>query len=321
MDKKLFEYIKALTEAEEEKLRKENTKSITNEPNPVYRGNIVYRGNKYLNNGKIITLHPHARTRRCANHRHDYVELAYVVQGSITHIVEGKRLEIKEGEILFLSQRAHHEILPSSENDYMINIIIKPEFFEKIFTIIGEEETPLHRFLIDCLRDYRRGAGYLYFCVENVISIQNLMENFIESMIYDVFNKVNILQTTMGLLLMHLMNYVDRLESVNTNNKTEVTVLQYIENNYRDGNLRDLADTMSYNFSGLSREIKRLTGKTYTELVQEKRLSQACFFLRNTDMSIEDISRQVGYENISFFHRIFRSRYSVSPRTYRKEAK
>ena len=69
--------------------------------------------------------------------------------------------------------------------------------------------------------------------------------------------------------------------------------------------------------SSLSREIRRKTGKTYTELVQEKRLNQAAFLLRTTERKVEDIALAVGYENISYFHRIFRREYGLSPRQFR----
>jgi len=312
MDQELLQKIRELVEEEEARLRWEAEEGVQEELTE------VYRGSRYLEKGEMIAFHPHARENWCGSHRHDYVELAYVVQGSYTHIVEGKRLTIRKGELLFLSQRAHHEIPPATEEDLMINIIIQPEFFEKIFLIIGEEETPLHRFLLDCLCKRRWEVSYLHFRVENERFIQNLMENMLETLIYGMPNKHNMLQITMGLLFLHLMNHVDALASVQTRDKMAVQVLQYIEKNYCQGSLQELAQMLSYDFHSLSRDIKQKTGKTYTQLVQEKRLSQACFYLRNTDMSVEEISRRTGYENVSFFYRLFRSRYGVSPRRYRQ---
>ena len=42
-----------------------------------------------------------------------------------------------------------------------------------------------------------------------------------------------------------------------------------------------------------------------------------CELLKNTDISVADISVLVGYDNTSFFHRLFRRTYNVSPREYR----
>jgi AraC-like DNA-binding protein len=67
----------------------------------------------------------------------------------------------------------------------------------------------------------------------------------------------------------------------------------------------------------LSREIKRRTGKTYTELLQERRLRQAAWLLEHTTQRVSDIALSVGYENVSYFHRIFREHYGLSPKKYR----
>ena len=67
----------------------------------------------------------------------------------------------------------------------------------------------------------------------------------------------------------------------------------------------------------LSKETKKLTGCNYTDLVQKKRLNQAGYLLKNAGMSVMDIGMMVGYENMSYFHRIFKQEYGMSPRSYR----
>ena len=78
---------------------------------------------------------------------------------------------------------------------------------------------------------------------------------------------------------------------------------------------------MHYDLYGLSREIKQKTGKTYTMLVQEKRLAQAAFLLKNTTRTVDSIANAVGYENMGYFHRIFRKTFGLSPRHYRLQIK
>ena len=67
----------------------------------------------------------------------------------------------------------------------------------------------------------------------------------------------------------------------------------------------------------LSRLILKKTGRNYTELLQEKRMSQAAWLLRNTDKKVDEISFSVGYENVSYFHRLFTARFGMSPKKYR----
>jgi len=59
------------------------------------------------------------------------------------------------------------------------------------------------------------------------------------------------------------------------------------------------------------------TGKTFTQLVQEKRLTQAAYLLKNTRMKIETIAHAVGYENITYFYRLFTRSHGKTPADYR----
>ena len=99
--------------------------------------------------------------------------------------------------------------------------------------------------------------------------------------------------------------------------KFVIQVLSYVEEHYQSGELTELANELHYDIYWLSREIKRRTGKTYTELVQTKRLTQASYLLRTTAMNVADIAMAVGYDNISYFHRIFQKKYGMTPKKYR----
>lgn len=121
----------------------------------------------------------------------------------------------------------------------------------------------------------------------------------------------------MALLFMQLMAHTEALAARPKEDTAVIRLLDYIETNYTSGSLTEAAQALHYDISWLSREILRKTGKTYTDLVLEKRLSQAVFLLKNTRAKISDISLAVGYENISYFHRKFAERYGISPKKYR----
>ena len=137
------------------------------------------------------------------------------------------------------------------------------------------------------------------------------------ALLESVPNKRGILQRTMGLLFTLLVNDPGLMELGTTEQNAAVKVLAYIEENYRQGSLTDIAAALHYDVAALSRLVKQKTGKSYTEHLQEKRLSQAAWLLKNTGMRVDDAARNVGYENISYFHRIFAERFGMSPKKYR----
>lgn len=274
---------------------------------------------KLLAAGKLITIRPHTRFIHFPEHTHDYVEVVYMCAGQTTHIVNGKRILLEQGDLLFLSQSATHEVCKAGQEDVAVNFIVLPDFFATTLPIIGEEETPLRRFLVDCLCGQNNGPGYLHFDVSEVVPIQNLVENLLWTLLQETPNKRKMCQMTMALLFLQLVGHTETLVTGDQGDAVIFQVLRYVEVHYASGSLAELAGILHYDLSWLSREIKRKTGKTYTCLVQEKRLAQAAFLLKNTDRNVADISAAVGYENISYFHRIFAEAYGKSPKHYRDE--
>ncbi len=277
----------------------------------------IINSKKLLSEGKLITIRPHTRFIHFPEHSHDYIEVIYMCQGSTTHIINEEALTLKEGELLFLPQSSKQEILPAGGNDVAVNFIILPEFFDQSLRMLGDEETPLKSFIIDCLTNKTSSTAYLHFEVSDILPVQNLVENLLWTLINGAPNKRKINQTTMGLLFLQLLNCTDRLSYSTEQEELILKVLRYIEEHYKNGSLSELSKTTHYDFAWLSREIKRKTGKTYTDLLQEKRLSQAAYFLKNTNMKVDDIAAEVGYENISYFHRLFNKNFGMSPKRYR----
>ena len=135
-------------------------------------GGSTIRYKKLLTVGKLISVRKHTRFVHFPRHTHDYIEAVYMCAGETTHVINGKKIKLSEGELLFLGQNATQEIFPAGEVDIAVNFIIQPAFFDKTLEMLGAEETPIKKFLLDSLfdEDYQ---GYLHFKVSNVLPVQN----------------------------------------------------------------------------------------------------------------------------------------------------
>lgn len=319
--KELYTELKKIT-AEEERIlngRTEIEKDIYMLQDSGSSDAYIVDAKKLLDEGKLIQVRPHTRFVHFPKHSHNYIEMIYMCCGSTHHVIDGEDLWLREGELLFLSQKSRQEIYPAGEDDIAVNFIILPEFFDYVLKMIGEEKNLLRDFVIDCLTGENENARYMLFKVAGILPISNLAENLIWSIWNKQPNRRSINQATMGLLFLQLMNHMEFMET-NTENHSGrliIDVYSYIEENYRDGELTKLARLLNYDMYWLSKEIKKRTGRSYTELVQEKRLNQAAYLLRHTAMSVVDIGLAVGYDNMSYFHRIFRKQYGMTPRKYR----
>lgn len=67
----------------------------------------------------------------------------------------------------------------------------------------------------------------------------------------------------------------------------------------------------------VAREVRRWLGKTPTDVVNDARLTHAASRLTETDDAILRIAFDCGFENVSHFYRLFRTRHGVTPGQYR----
>ncbi len=286
------------------------------------RREFVVDSRKLLEKGQLIEIRPHTRFCHFPNHRHNYVEMVYMAAGTTTHVLNGStEIRLKAGDLLFLSQNTWHEILPASEGDLAVNFIILPEFFHRPISMI-EQENVLRDFLISTLSGETGNSTYFYIQTGGVVPVENLVENMIWTLLMDPSGTSTIIQTSMGLLLMNLSRFADSLQggaADSAEQKQVLAVLQYIDTNYRSGTLEEISSSLRIPASTVSRMLKRQTGGSFKALLQSRKLQQAAFLLRNTPLSADAVIEQVGYENRSYFYRIFRERYGCTPREYRDQ--
>ncbi len=94
--------------------------------------------------------------------------------------------------------------------------------------------------------------------------------------------------------------------------------LKEITQNYREASLSNVAREYGVSLAYVSECVRAGTGRTYKELLQKHRMETAARLLRRSDMNIQQIIALVGYENTSYFYRLFHERYGLSPREYRE---
>lgn len=275
---------------------------------------------KMLKEGRLIAVRTHTRFVYFPSHRHNFVEVLYVCEGSLTNIIDGKKVIVNKGELLFLNQFTKHEILKAGQNDIAINFMVLPEFFDVAYSMAGNDNM-LADFLVNVLRQDEERGEYLHFKVAEVLQIQNLLENMIYSLVTGRGDQNRINQTTMGLIFLYLLDSVQYAEMRVPNqyeNMISMTTLDYIEQNYKTATLTELCVRLHLPMHVLSKMIKKNTGFNFKELLQRKRMNKAIELMCETELPISDIIAAVGYENGSYFHRVFREKYHVTPRAFRE---
>jgi YesN/AraC family two-component response regulator len=100
----------------------------------------------------------------------------------------------------------------------------------------------------------------------------------------------------------------DRLEKI---------MLFLHENYHRSITLTDVANLINASESSLTRFLKKWTGKTFIDNLNDIRIAEAACKLIDTSDSISEICYKSGYNNLSNFNRIFRKRKGLTPTEFR----
>ena len=318
MRRELLDMLKKITPEEQELL--DGSREIRKE-RYTNRRDFVVDSRLLLEKGRLIEIRPHTRFAYFPKHRHNYVEMVYMCAGTTTHIINGSNeLVLKEGDLLFLNQNVYHEILPAGEEDLAVNFIILPEFFDRPISMV-ERENILRDFLISTLAGDTAINDYLYIRTRGIVPVENLLENMIWTILgrHPMMDTIN--QTSMGLLLMNLSRFADQIGRSDPQHEEQslmFSVLDYIEHHYQNGTLAEISELSHLPTYQVSRMLKKRTGKNFKELLQLRRLQQAAYLLQNTTLSIDKIIVHIGYENSSYFYRMFREKYGCSPSEYRE---
>lgn len=316
MQRELLEQLREITEEERRIL---NGEAEVDRDLYTSGSDFTIDSNKMLEEGKLIAIRTHTRFVHFPLHRHNYVEVLYVCEGTLTNIIDGKQVIVRKGELLFLNQFTHHEILAAGRSDIAINFMVLPEFFDVAYSMAGNNNV-LADFLVNVLRRDNQQGEYLHFKVSEVLQIQNLLENMIYSLVTGKGDQNRINQTTMGLIFLYLLESVQYAEMRLPNqyeNMITMTTLDYIEQQYKTATLTELCEKLHLPMHMLSKMIRKNTGFNFKELLQRKRLNKSVELMCETDLPISDIIAAVGYENGSYFHRVFKERYHTTPRAFR----
>ena len=96
-------------------------------------------------------------------------------------------------------------------------------------------------------------------------------------------------------------------------------LLEYIETGYAgETSLDEAAEMLALTRTSFCRYVKRMTGRTFTELLNDYRLTVAAMGLRDASTSISTISAEAGFGSLSYFNARFRARFGMPPREYRR---
>lgn len=258
----------------------------------------------------------YANIREYPIHWHNSIEILYVLRGSINVNIDTDSFEILEKELEIINVDEAHRIYSNEDNKVLI-FHIDPYFFEKYYKDIN------NIFFYTNSTDDGAQEGEEY----------DLLRNFLAKLLCEAVQKLDDydkeIESILVDLLYHLLNNFHYLtyEKEELKDKSEQLaryhrISKYIFNNY-DSNitLQEIAKKEFLSPHYLSHEIKYATGYSFTDLVNLTRVEESVKLLLDSDLSISDISDEVGFSHVRYLNKNFKNYYGCTPLQYRKKNK
>ena len=255
----------------------------------------------------------------CPMHWHKEMEIVYLEEGELDECIDLESYHIKKGDIVLINPCVLHSFKQHED----VRSVFKTILFDfnmltgnntdacsiKYFTplIEGRYISPI--VISPDSAHYEELLG----TVKNLIDLYCTKPAFFEiklrSELYDLFY-----------ILFKYYFIPDFHETTIKDNTTKSikTILDYISENYmKPITIDELADIVRLSKHYFMRFFKKYMGMTCIEYINDYRLNVATNLLLTTDMQITEISESIGITNLSYFNRIFKKKYRMTPKEYR----
>lgn len=277
--------------------------------------------NYFFRKSRLLYIRKHNRFADYPLHTHQFTELNYMLSGSCSQFVNGKPLELHEGDLLLIGVGSSHEIKALGSDDLLVNILFKMKALPfGWLDQMKEECSPIILYLFNMITKKGNSAIYHLFHTEKFPEVQQVLKKMI-SEYYSAKAYSNTIATLLLPILFTLIsrataqkynNYIGPEDAFLSNQKM-IPLLHLIDENYKKISLAQTADQLGYNKTYLGNMIKKTLGVTFTQLVLKRRLYQARLLLSATDLSVNDIAEESGFSNKTYFYKMFKKTFGYLP--------
>lgn len=252
-------------------------------------------------------------------HWHEEIEISVIKSGKSEYKIDLNSYILEEGDLLIIKPLSLHAVNQRNKttmywstivfNLNMLNSAITDGCLIKYFAPIlnNEHQLPI------IIKKESTGYNELLTTLEKIFNCYNQKEIAFE------------LELKSLLLYFFSILYKYNLIAINksTNISNDVTIkikniLNYIKKNYMyELSIKDVASACNFSEYHFMRFFKKHIGMTCIEYINIYRLEVASDLLYTTHKSIMDISFQVGFNNVSYFNKLFKAKYRLTPKEFR----
>ena len=267
-----------------------------------------------------ITMTFPIKNLKKTKHFNDYFTTLYVRCGNcIINTSEGD-LHLSQNQFVIIPPLKAFYVSPK-ENCVVFSIAIRQSTFDSTFFHLLRDNNILSDFFQKFL--HKKSNNILLFVLESNDYIDTIHKNiYIEnnsSKIYSPEICMNYTEILFSELLRSSINNTKLKEMPNSIYNKMALILTYINKNFKNLSLKELAQFFNYDPIYLGRNIKLYTEHSFNDIINQYKIKYATSLLLRTKSSIESIADNVGYNSVEHFTRVFKKIHHCSPGVYRKK--
>lgn len=272
--------------------------------------------NNYFFRNKDIYVSKHNRFAPYPLHSHTFLEINYMLEGSAKQIVNGKSITLHRGDLLLLDVGAEHSISTLGEKDLLINILFRNSNINIDFLKdLRRSRSVLYDFLLKSPIKANEKQNFLIFRTGKSKKIARIMDEIIEEYFLKKEFSDTIIKSYLHILVTNLVRdyqFVEQ-EPQSKTRKIVIEILDEIDKEFNTITLQKIASKYGYNKNYLSNLFKKEVGKPFSEVVIQKKMTQAHTLIMSTSLPISKIVEAVGISNKSFFYKKYYDFYKEKP--------
>ncbi|MDR0941877.1 MAG: AraC family transcriptional regulator [Bacteroidales bacterium] len=251
-------------------------------------------------------------------HRHDFFEILFLSQGSGKHIIDSNVYEVKPPCVFFLSPGQAHKIELSEDIEgyiftftadfYLYNHNNHNRLLEfPFFFTVKQNNPPLQ--LVE---------------KEDTLFLTTMFVTAIQELHKDNHHSPEMLRSLLDVILQYCNARYEVTDTMLAKGKGHILVkrfFQLLEENYQSNTLvNDYASQLNITPNHLTQTIKELTGKTASNIIQEKQLLEIKRLLTHTNLTVTEISALLNFSDQSYFTKFFKKMTGETPLAFRTKS-
>ncbi|BBI31679.1 AraC family transcriptional regulator [Cohnella abietis] len=282
------------------------------------------KGEIYFHNDMPIYVNRVTESFTTPMHKHDFIEFAYIAEGSGFHYVGEEVHEVRKGQLFFIPIGTSHIFRPVSVDKTKHQLIVYNCVFPlQLLIKLSEFTSDSH--VQQFISSIYNGAESYYFLLDTGDSIEKLFmllhrEYSIQRAGSSDYLCTLILQLLITVHRMKQQLLPSHSQSHSTRKLTQFDhLLTYMEQNLsNDLSLSHLAQISRWSERHLQRLFKQHTEQSFTRYLQLLRMQKSCELLRSTAFKISTIAEMTGYKDIASYIDVFKRNVGNTPSGYRK---